>query len=164
MSKAILSLLAVTLVCVAGTSALASDGTIASSTLDSMGLAGLTVMTDSQALEVRGMGYQGSMNSYRNRRHDHKKKQEAKKPWASAEGKSWASVELDGYKEEAQAGTRNEYKAAGNYEAGGSNFSEATLSKTDVEIIGYSDGTFSSKTNVRTIHVEAGGYSNAKAF
>lgn len=162
MSKAILSLLAVTLVCVAGTNALASDGMISATTLDSMGLSGLTVMTDSQALEVRGMGYVSSRNHYKKRRNDHKKK--AQKPWAAAEGKSWASVELDGYKEEADAGTRNSYAAEGKYEASGSNFSEATLAKTDVHRVDYSDGTFSIDKTVHKIHVEAGGYSSAKAF
>lgn len=165
MSKAILSLLAAALVCVAGTNALASDGAIEASTLDSMGLSGLTVMTDSQALAVRGMGYMGGQNSYKNRRDDHKQ-QEAKKPWASADGKSWASVSLDGRHsdEEAGAGSHNSYAAEGRYEASGSNFSEATLSKTDVELVNYSDGTSSALTTIHTIHVEAGGFSGAKAF
>ena len=159
MSKAILSLLAAALVCVAGTNALASDE-IATSTLNSMGLSGLQVMTDGQAMSVRGMGYMGSRNSYKNH------KEVATKPWAKADGKSWASVSLDGRHsdEEAGAGSHNSYSAEGFYEASGQNFSEATLSKTDVEVIGYTDGTSASKTTVHTIHVEAGGFSGAKAF
>lgn len=164
MSKAILSLLAAALVCVAGTDAQASNGTIEAKTLDSMGLSGLSVMSDSQGLTVRGLGYAGSRNSYKSGRDDHKQK--SSKPWAAAEGKSWASVSLDGRHsdEEAGAGSHNSYAAEGNYYAAGSNFSEATLSKTDSEVIGYPDGTYASKTNVHTIHVEAGGFSNASAF
>jgi hypothetical protein len=162
MSKAILSLLAAALVCAAGTSALASDE-ISTSTLSSMGLSGMQVMTDGQALAVRGMGFMGGRNGYMSRRDDHK--QEASKPWAKADGKSWASVDLDGqHSEDAGAGSHNSYAAEGKYEASGENFSEATLSKTDSTIVGYTDGTYSSETMVHTIHVEAGGFSSAKAF
>jgi len=163
MSKALLSLLAAALVCVAGTNAVASDE-ISTTTLSSMGLSGLQVMTDSQALEVRGMGYMGSRNSYRNRHDDHKKK--AEKPWAAANGKSWASVELGGRhsSEEAGAGSRNSYAAEGKYFAGGQNYSEAALSTTDVLRVDYPDGTFSAETKIRAISVSAGGFSNASAF
>ena len=116
-----------------------------------------------QGVTATAVGYMGGHNNYRHRRNDHKK-QEAKKPWASAEGKSWASVEIDGYKEEAGAGSRNEYKAAGKYEASGQNFSEATLSKTDVLRVDFTDGTFNMETKIHTVHVEAGGFSGSKAF
>lgn len=163
MSKAILSLLAAAIVCVAGLNAQAD--TISTSTLDDMGLSALTVMTDSQALEVRGMGFMGSHNNYKSRRNDHKS-QKAEKPWAKAEGKSWANVELGGKhsSESADAGTRNSYAAEGRYEASGSNFSEATLAVTDIETVNYSDGTTSSLKTTHKIHVEAGGFSAAKAF
>jgi len=161
MNNALLSLLAAALVCVAGTNAVASDE-ISTATLSSMGLSGLQVMTDSQALEVRGMGYVGSRNSYRNRHDNHKK--QAEKPWAAANGKSWASVEIDGYKEEAGAGSHNSYAAEGKYFAGGQNYSEAALSTTDVIRVDYPDGTFSAETKIRAISVSAGGFSNASAF
>jgi hypothetical protein len=162
MNKAILSLVAAVLVCAAGTTVMANDGSIASSTLSSMGLSGIQVMTDAQGLEVRGMGYSGGRSSYGNRRDNHK--QEASKPWASASGKSWAAAELDGHGEDAGAGSHNQYAAEGKYEASGANFSEASASKTDVLRVDYSDGTFSIETKVHAIHVEAGGFSSAKAF
>ena len=56
MSKYILSLAAV-LVCVAG-SARADEG-ISANTLSDMGLAGLTVVSDHDALAIRGMGFRG---------------------------------------------------------------------------------------------------------
>ena len=151
MSKTILSTLVVTLFCVAG-SAFADQG-IATSTLSEMGLSGLVVMSDSQAMAIRGMGYRG---------HDGYKSKKAN--GASASGKSWAKVDLDGRHEEAEAGSRNEYKAKGKYEASGENFSEATLAVSDILRVDYSDGTHSIETTTHSIHVEAGGFSSAKAF
>jgi hypothetical protein len=160
MSKTIFSLVAAVLVCAAGSTVLANDGLIASTTLDSMGLSGIQVMTDAQGLEVRGLGYSGGHNSYGN----HKGKHEAKKPWAAASGKSWAAAEIDGYKEEAGAGSHNQYAAEGKYHASGANFSEATASKVESLRVDYPDGTFSMETTVRSISVSAGGFSSANAF
>src|SRR3989338_8573036 len=82
MSKSILSLLAAALVCVAASSVLANEGTIASGTLNDMGLSALQVMSDSQAMEIRGMGYEGGHDGYKKKKDD--------RPNASAEGRSWA--------------------------------------------------------------------------
>lgn len=143
-----LSLLTAFTVCLAAASAQA-DQRISSSTLQAMGLSGLTVMSDSDAMSIRGMGYSGSKNSYKN---------------THAKGKSWAKIELDGREAYAGTGSDNEYHADGKYESSGANFSEATLSKTESETVDYSDGTTSAVTKVCTIHVEAGGFSSAKAF
>jgi hypothetical protein len=144
------------MVCLAAAAAQADQG-ISSSTLQAMGLTGLSVMSDSDALSIRGLGYSGGHRS----RYKHKKDN---RPSAEAEGRSWAKVELDGWKEEAEAGSHNSYDAEGNYEAAGDNFSEATLSKTESTTVLNSDGTTSSVTKVYSIHVEAGGYSSARAF
>jgi hypothetical protein len=150
------SLMTAVMVCLAAASAQADQG-ISSRTLDSMGLSGLVVMSDSDATSVRGMGYRGgSRGKYVSKRDN--------RPSAEAEGRSWAKVELDGYKEEAEAGSHNSYDAEGHYEASGDNFSEATLSKTESTTTTHSDGTSSSVTKVYSIHVEAGGFSSAKAF
>jgi hypothetical protein len=150
-----LSLVTAVLVSMAAAAAQADQG-ISSSTLKSMGLSGLTVMSDSDAMSVRGMGYRGHQKNY------HSKKDSG--PSAKASGGSWASVELDGYKEEAEAGTHNSYAADGNYAASGDNFSEAKLVKTESTTVGHGDGTTSSVTKVYSIHVSAGGFSSAKAF
>jgi hypothetical protein len=134
-----------------------ADQGISSGTLQAMGLSGLTVLSDSDALSIRGMGYRGHSRKH----YDSKKEVRSK---SEAEGRSWASVELDGYKEEAEAGSHNSYEAEGKYEASGDNFSEATLSKTESTTTHFSDGTSSSVTKVYSIHVEAGGYSSAKSF
>jgi hypothetical protein len=120
-----------------------------------MGHSGLVVMSESDALAIRGMGYRGH-NSYR-------AKKEVRTS-SEAEGRSWANVELDGYKEEADAGSFNKYEAEGQYFASGENFSEATLSKTESTVTDYPDGTTGSVTKTYTIHVEAGGFSSAKSL
>jgi hypothetical protein len=99
-----LSLLVVALITgtlMGASQALAADGRPSQTTLASMGLADLHVMTDSEGLAVRGLGYYG----------------------ASAAGKSWASIAGYG----ASAGSVNSYNAKGKYVAGGRNESEAGL-------------------------------------
>jgi len=151
-----LSLMTAVVVCLAAASAQADNG-ISSGMLKAMGLSSLSVMSDSDALSIRGMGYNGgSRGNYG--------KKKVERPSASAEGRSWAKVELEGENSSGEAGTRNSYKANGRYEASGDNFSEATLSKTTSEVVDYSDSTTSSVTHVYSIHVEAGGFSSAKAF
>jgi hypothetical protein len=151
-----LSVVTAMMVCMVAVAAQADQG-ISSGTLDSMGLSGLAVMSDSDAMSIRGMGYRGGSRSG----YKHKKDN---RPNAEADGKSWAEVELDGYKEEAEAGSRNSYEANGIYEASGDNFSEATMSKTESTTTVFSDGTTASVTKAYSIHVEAGGFSSAKAF
>jgi hypothetical protein len=84
--------------------ALAASGRPSDATLAAMGLADLRVMTDSEGLAVRGLGYNG----------------------ASAYGKSFAVVASHG----AIAGSTNGYKASGKYKASGHNISFA---KVEVE-------------------------------
>jgi hypothetical protein len=148
MSKTLFSLLAALLVCMVATSAQADQG-ISSSTLDAMGLSGLTVMSDSDALSIRGMGWK-----------DGKK---VKKGYAKAKGSSWASVEFEGEKKEAEAGSENEYSAKGRYKASGENGSEAELEKTYSETLDNGDGSNTITKRFR-IEVSAGGYSSAKQF
>jgi hypothetical protein len=81
--------------------ALAAGGLPSQATLSAMGLAELRVMSDSEGLAIRGLGYSG----------------------ASAAGKSWASIAGYG----AAAGSVNSYNAKGKYLAGGRNESEAEL-------------------------------------
>lgn len=67
--------------------------------LGEMGLEGMTVMSDSEGLEVRGFGYSP----------------------VSASGYGWASVRLKG----GSAGSVNKYSSKGKHSAWGSNESEA---------------------------------------
>ena len=61
MSKAIFSMMVAALFSVAG-SAFADQG-ISTSTLNEMGLSGLTVVSDHDALAIRGMGFRGGLHS-----------------------------------------------------------------------------------------------------
>jgi len=85
-----------------GTSqALAAGGVPSDATLAAMGLADLHVLTDSEGLAVRGLGYSGF--------------------GASAFGKSWAVISTP----HGSAGSFNGYNAVGNHQASGDNFSFA---------------------------------------
>jgi hypothetical protein len=153
MSKMILPMLVAALVCVAGSAK--ADG-ISASTLDEMGLSGLTVVSDSDALSIRGMGWTDSMNVWKA-----KKRKDTKQIWSAAAGNSIATV-TDKHGN-GSATSQNSYGAEGPYAASGENFSEATLSNTDVEIVDI-NGVVKSVTNVWSIHVEAGGFSSSMSF
>ena len=150
MSKMILPMLVAALVCVAGSAK--ADG-ISTSTLGEMGLSGLTVMSDSDALSVRGLGFDGHRAKF-------KKRRDSKRIWSAAQGASTAFV-IDKHGNTAQS--QNSYAAEGPYAASGENFSEATLSTTDVEIVDI-DGVVKSVTNIWSVHVEAGGFSSSMSF
>src|SRR3990172_9591406 len=112
--------------------------------LAAMGLSGIEVMSDSEATEIRGMGYL---------------------PYASVRGRSRARVSLNGQvDEDAGAGSRNRYRAKGKYEASGENRSDAYLEVTDVLQVDYQNGDINIETTTHSVYVEAGGYSSAKAF
>jgi hypothetical protein len=81
--------------------ALAANDLPSQADLAAMGLSGIEVMTDSEALAVRGLGYNG----------------------ASAYGHSFAFVSSQG----SAAGSVNGYKAKGKHFAAGRNESEAEL-------------------------------------
>ncbi len=162
MIKTTLSLLAAVLVCMVATSAQADQG-ISSGTLEAMGLSGLTVMSDSDALSIRGMGYSsGGYESGGDYEHN-----KSKKPWAKASGESWAEVEFEGDDKvdvEAEAGSENSYAAEGKYKASGETFSEAELEKSWTTRIDYGNDDYMIETKTFKIEVEAGGWSSAKAF
>jgi hypothetical protein len=80
-------------------------------TLAAMGLSGITVMNDAEALSIRGMGYSG-----------HSKKGKGKsKSSARAWGSSYARVSGHG----AEAGSQNGYDSQGRHFAAGANLSFA---------------------------------------
>lgn len=167
MNKVILSTFAAALVCVVASSAMADHG-ISSKTLADMGLSSLKVMSDSDALAIRGMGYRGSRDTWkrRDKGHDSKKATKRTEPSSKAYGNSWATVEYeaeDGYEVEGDAHSENGYMAEGPYAAAGENFSDATVVKTDQEIVEV-NGVLNSVTKVWSLHVEAGGFSSASSF
>jgi len=153
MSKVLFSALVAALVCAAGSTASAA-GSIPSGTLDGMGLSGLTVMTDSDALSIRGKGFSGGF-----RKGCKTCGSRAKKPWSSAFGNSFATIDI----EDGGAHSENGYAAEGAYAASGENFSEAGSQITNVEVV-VIDGVTKSITTSCTTRVFAGGFSSAMSF
>jgi len=153
MSKYILSMVAM-LVCVAG-SARADEG-ISARTLNEMGLSSMTVISDTDALAIRGLGFNGGRMSKGCTSCGSRAK---KSPWSKAVGNSWASIggEHEG------AHSENAYMAEGPYAASGENYSEAGKTVTNVEIVDI-DGIVKSLTTVCTTKVWAGGSSSAMSF
>jgi hypothetical protein len=163
MSKVILSTLVAALVCVAG-SAKAANG-ISSSTLGQMGLTGLSVMSDSDALAIRGLGFTGV---------DHSINSSCCGPRGSASpstlaaGHSTATMNINaGMGDDCPTCTQtgsshseNAYLAAGPYSASGSNYSEAGSTITKSETV---EGVGALATSCSSL-VWAGGNSSAKGF
>jgi hypothetical protein len=153
MSKLFAPMFAAMIVCMAASAADAADA-VSSSTLADMGLSGLHLMNDNDALAIRGKGFSGGhgigCKSCRSR---------AKKPWSSAFGNSFATIEI----ENGGAHSENGYTAEGPYAASGDNFSEAGLETVNVEVIVVDGVTKSISTTCKT-RVFAGGFSSAMSF
>jgi hypothetical protein len=152
MSKHILSMVAM-LVCVAG-SARADEG-ISTSTLSDMGLSGLTVVSDHDALAIRGMGFRGGMHSKCNSCGPRGKVS----PYSKAYGNSFATIDI----KDGGSHSENGYFAEGPYAASGENYSEAASQVTNIEIVDIG-GVLKSVTTVCTTKVWAGGSSSSMSF
>lgn len=153
MSKYILSLAAV-LVCFA-VSARADEG-ISADTLSEMGLAGLNVVSDHDALAVRGMGFRGGHFS---KGCSHCGARAKKQPWSAVSGNSFATIGV----EDGGAHSENAYAAEGPYGASGENYSEAASQITNIEIVDI-DGVVKTLTTTCITKVYAGGSSSAMSF
>jgi hypothetical protein len=163
MNKLFLSTLVAALVCVAVTSAKAANG-ISSSTLDKMGLSSLSMMTDTEALAVRGKGWVGGGN------HSFGCKDCGPRggaPSSKAFGNSFATINLPENCPDCQptggSHSENGYLAMGPYAASGTNYSEAGAIISKAEIVDI-DGVVKSVTNICTTKVFAGGSSSAMSF
>lgn len=144
--KLFVTLPALALALVISSSALAENGVISKAQLSEMGLAGVQMMSDEAAMEVRGMGYS----------HGHKS-------FSVAFGLSYAKIETgDTYLGSGDAGTIDGYLSFGNYLAGGEHGSVATVTKTYVkeEVIPFI-GTYKT-TVIKSLSVGAGG--SAKSY
>ncbi|MGB6044956.1 MAG: hypothetical protein WBF93_17510 [Pirellulales bacterium] len=123
---------------------------ISSTTLDDMGLSGIEIMSDSDALAVRGLGYTPKMP---------KMDKKGNKPWVAVGGASLAYLK----DHHGGAGSVNFYLAEGKYNAQGENFS--TASKVTEKIDTHSANGNVSVQSWKTIKtISAGGFSGASAF
>jgi hypothetical protein len=154
MSKVILSTVVAALVCVA--SAANAEG-ISSKTLNAMGLSGIKMMSDRDALAVRGKGDIGLRCDSCNRT----------EPTTAVAGASFATINLENCPDcvaiDGEAHSQNAYIAAGPYFSAGTNFSEAGAVYTTVEIVDVG-GVVTSLTKSTSARVFAGGSSSARAF
>jgi hypothetical protein len=163
MSKVTFLTLVAALVCVAG-SAKADNG-IPSNTLGQLGLPGLTVISDRDALAIRGFGLDGSNFHLKT---DCCGARGSASPSAKAMGSSGAMIDIGGTVADNCPGcnitggshSENSYNAMGPYSASGSNYSEAGVTISKAEIV---DGVGALLTTCTT-KVWAGGNSSAKAF
>jgi len=167
MSRIILAVPALALAVFLSGSAQATDGVPSDSTLKAMGLAGIQVMSDGDAMAIRGKGYEPS---------------DRKKGYGSwAWGRSWASVGEGGTTGgsgntvhngnngggnnggNAGAGTKDHFKSHGRYKAGGDHYSEAKIVTTDSTTIGGKRFGITT-TKVHSVYVYAGGGASAYSF
>lgn len=160
MSKVILSTLVAAFVCVASAKA---ENSISSTTLSEMGLSGISMMSDNDALAIRGKGFLGGID---NRVCSDCGPRSNVPSLAGVLGQSEATIAMEDCPDCVPTGgahSENGYLAFGPYFAAGSNYSEAgaVVSKTEIVDIG---GVLTSITNICTTKVFAGGNSTARAF
>ena len=155
MTKLFVTLPALALVALLSTSAVADNG-ISQSTLSDMGLAGIQVMSDADALEIRGMGYNGGNHM--------PKPSKAEKPWTLAFGVSYATVEKDHYGDEAAAGTLDGFIAEGKYMAMGEHGSEAGWSKTETKVLEVKGEPATLETHTKSFRIFSGGFATGSSL
>ena len=160
MSKVLLSTLVAALVCVAVSNAKAADG-ISAGTLNDMGFSALTVMSDSDALAIRGKGFTGGRTGKGCK--DCGPRGGA--PHSRAFGNSFATIRIEDCPDCVSGGAHSEngYVASGPYAASGDNYSEAGAVVTKVEIVDIG-GVLKSVTNICSTKVFAGGSSSSMSF
>lgn len=153
MSKYILSL-AVALVAMAGSAR--AEQSISAETLSAMGLSGLTVISDGDALAVRGHGFSGGRMSKGCSKCGPRGKVS---PYSRATGSSFATIEV----KDGGSHSENSYFAEGPYAASGENYSEAGSTITNIESVDI-DGIVKTITTTCTTKVWAGGSSSSMSF
>lgn len=154
--KAIFSALVAVLACAAASTSFAANE-ISKNTLADMGFSGLSVMSDSDGLAVRGKGFRGCKSCG---------PRGFRSPSSSAFGNSFATIGTAGCENCAPGGdahSENGYNATGPYAASGENYSEAGATVTKIESVDI-DGAVRSVTTTQSTKVFAGGYSSALSF
>lgn len=145
MQKVILSLCAAAIVTMAAGNVMAEEGAIQDNTLAAMGLSGLNTMSDSEALAVRGSGFNFSLFGI----------QILDVEGVIAGGGSFASVNNP----QGDAGTVDGFLTGGRYAAGGEQYSESgwqTIHTEDVLV----NGEIKAFTVTDGFKVFAGGFAN----
>lgn len=154
MTKLFVTLPALALAVALSSSALADNGAISAARLNEMGLAGIEVMSDTAAMEVRGMGYS----------HGHKS-------LSLAFGISYATISTNdgnhgghGSLGEGSAGTLDGYLAAGKYMAMGEHYSSASISKSESHTHWVKGRPAEKTVWTKTLTISAGGGAAASSL
>jgi len=166
MSRIILAVPVLALAVFLSGSAQAADGVPSDTTLKAMGLAGMHIMSDTEAMAIRGLGFEPP------------KRKKGHGSSSSAWGNSWASVGNQGGGKPprpktkgsngggngngggAGAGSKDGFRAHGRYKAGGDHFSEAKIVTTDSKTVGGKKNGITT-TKVHSVYVFAGGGASA---
>mgnify|MGYP007059505077 CR=1 FL=1 len=136
MTKLFVTLPALALVVALSSSAVADNG-INEATLADMGLAGIELMDDSEAMQVRGLGYNGV---------------------------SFAGVEGGDEHSGAKAGTLDGFIAEGKFMASGEHYSEAGLTKVESHELQVKGQPATLEIKTKSIKVFAGGFATASSL
>ena len=150
MKKFIAILPALALVVALSGSAVADNG-INQATLQDMGLAGIELMSDEDAMAIRGLGYQPPQPPT------------GDKPWTLAFGISYAKVE-GGRKAPGSAGTIDGFVAEGKYMAMGEHFSEAGRTTTKSHELQVKGAPATLEIHTKSIRVFAGGFASGSSL
>lgn len=155
MSKTILSMLVAAVVCVAGSAK--AEEVVSNSLLADMGLSGMTVMSDSDAMAIRGHGFSGYGKMGKGCKSCGPRGKV--NPYSRAFGSSFANIET----KDGDAHTENGYFAEGPFGASGTNISEAGSTVVNIESVEI-DGVVKTVTTTCITGVFAGGASSAMSF
>jgi len=152
MTKLFVILPALALVVALSGSALAENGAVGVNTLQEMGLAGIAVMSDDAAMEIRGKGWHGG--------HMPMPMPGADKPWSLAFGSSYANVGNEG----TGAGTIDGFIAEGKYMAAGEHFSEAGKTTVESSLLEVKGLPATLTVDTHSIRVFAGGFATSSSL
>ena len=156
MTKLFVTLPALALVVALSGSAVADNG-ISQATLQDMGLAGIELMSDADAMAIRGLGWHGNTMP--------EPPTSVNKPWSLAFGVSYAEVEEDGHGHlDGEAATLDGFVALGTYMASGDHFSEAGITKVESNELRVKGHPATYNINTKSLHVYAGGYATASSL
>ncbi len=151
MTKLFVTLPALALIVALSGSAVADNG-ISQATLQDMGLAGIELMSDADAMAIRGMGFFGG---------DHIPKPSlGDKPWSLAFGISYATVESG----RAGAGTVDGFIAEGKFMAAGEHLSEAGFVKVGEHELQVKGLPATLEIHTTSLRVYAGGFATASSL
>ena len=154
MMKLFATLPALALVVALSGSAVADNG-ISQATLQDMGLAGIELMSDADAMAIRGMGFDIGNHMPEPTTSD--------KPWSLAFGVSFATVEGENYFE-GEAGTLDGFISLGTYMASGEHFSEAGIVKVEMHELQVKGQPATLEIKTKSLRVYAGGFATASSL